>query len=66
MSRPMSMIRAYLAWLRAVLAERSYLIRPYDMLADRRRWCWQRRTPCGLGALAPERAATILRAWQDR
>lgn len=24
----------------------SYAIRPYDMLADRRRWFWQPRTPC--------------------
>jgi NTP pyrophosphatase (non-canonical NTP hydrolase) len=25
----------------------GYAIRPYDMLADRRRWFWQRRQPCG-------------------
>lgn len=25
----------------------GYVIRPYDMLADRRRWFWQPRTPCG-------------------
>jgi hypothetical protein len=25
----------------------SYTVRPYDMLADRRRWFWQPRTPCG-------------------
>lgn len=25
----------------------SYWVRPYDMLADRRRWFWEPRTPCG-------------------
>jgi hypothetical protein len=25
----------------------GYWIRPYDMLADRRRWCWQRAARCG-------------------
>lgn len=24
----------------------GYLIRPYDMLEDRRRWFWQSRTYC--------------------
>lgn len=24
----------------------GYHIRPFDMLADRRRWFWQSRTPC--------------------
>jgi hypothetical protein len=42
-------VRALL-WLRWWPAETwwqlSYAIRPYDMLADRRRWCWQRRSPC--------------------
>lgn len=38
---------AWLRYLAAVLAEKSYLIRPYDPLADRRRWRWQRPAPCG-------------------
>lgn len=25
----------------------GYVIRPYDMLADRRRWWFQPRMPCG-------------------
>lgn len=25
----------------------SYAARPYDMLADRRRWFWQRPSLCG-------------------
>lgn len=25
----------------------GYLVRPYDMLADNRRWFWRPRTPCG-------------------
>ena len=24
----------------------TYWIRPYDMMADRRRWRWCKRTPC--------------------
>lgn len=32
--------------IRAWLGYASYWIRPYDMLADARRWRWQRRTPC--------------------
>jgi len=38
------MIRAWLGWAWVAL---GYKLRPYDMLADRRRWCWQPRTPCG-------------------
>jgi hypothetical protein len=34
---------AYLAWL---VTRIGYAIRPYDMLADRRRWFWQARTRC--------------------
>lgn len=33
--------------LRDLLVYASYWVRPYDMLADRRRWFWQPRTPCG-------------------
>lgn len=29
------------AWIRF-----SYWLRPYDMIADRRRWMWQRRSRC--------------------
>lgn len=36
----------------------SYWIRPYDMLADRRRWRWQPRTPCGSEAWVSAPAAT--------
>lgn len=31
---------------RLVLVEKSYIVRPFDMLADRRRWFWQRPEPC--------------------
>jgi hypothetical protein len=34
-------------WLRWALRRIGYMIRPYDMLADRRRWFWQPRTRCG-------------------
>lgn len=33
-------------WLYLHAIRWGYLIRPYDMLADRRRWCWQRCTRC--------------------
>lgn len=33
-----------LAW---ALHRVGYVIRPYDVIADRRRWVWQPRTPCG-------------------
>ena len=28
----------------------GYALRPYDLLTDRRRWFWQPRQRCGLGA----------------
>jgi hypothetical protein len=33
-------------YLRWAVESIGYRIRPYDMVADRRRWCWQPRTPC--------------------
>lgn len=38
---------ALIGWSRWALGAIGYKIRPYDMIADRRRWCWQPRTPCG-------------------
>lgn len=35
----MGTIRWAVGWL-------GYKLRPYDMLGDRRRWCWQKRTRC--------------------
>ena len=38
---------AYLKYYLTLLAIRvGYLIRPYDMLADRRRWAWQEPQHC--------------------
>ncbi len=34
-------------WPKETWGQLSYAIRPYDMLADRRRWFWQRRQRCG-------------------
>lgn len=31
-----------------------YWVRPYDFLADARRWRWQPRQRCGLGGVSPE------------
>jgi hypothetical protein len=36
-------IRGYLAWIFATI---GYRIRPYDMIADKRRWFWQERARC--------------------
>jgi hypothetical protein len=36
-----------IAWLKWALVRIGYVIRPYDMLADRRRWFWQPRLRCG-------------------
>jgi hypothetical protein len=38
------MIRAYLFW---GIGRIGYVIRPYDMLADGRRWFWRSRARCG-------------------
>jgi hypothetical protein len=35
-----------LAWLAWAFQRIGYTIRPYDMLADHRRWFWQPRTRC--------------------
>lgn len=35
------------ARVRHALVMAGYWVRPFDMLADRRRWRWQRPTPCG-------------------
>lgn len=41
----------------------GYWVRPYDMLADRRRWFWQPRQPCGLPLASVHRdRVTILAA----
>jgi len=35
------------AWVIWAVGRVGYWVRPYDMLADRRRWFWQRRQECG-------------------
>jgi hypothetical protein len=47
-SRPVAFVAAYARWL-------GYKVRPFDMLADRRRWFWQRPAPCAY--LDPRTAA---------
>jgi len=42
-----AVIRYWLARARWAIQRVGYWIRPYDTLADRRRWCWQPRTRCG-------------------
>ncbi len=56
--RPARLLSAYAGW---AVARLGYWVRPYDMLADSRRWRWQARFPCqwsdGLG--------TVLQRWRD-
>jgi hypothetical protein len=35
-----------MAWLKWAIQRVGYVMRPYDMLADRRRWAWQPRERC--------------------
>jgi len=39
------LVYAHLAWAGRTA---GYWVRPYDQLADRRRWRWQARHWCGL------------------
>lgn len=40
------MIRFWWAYLYWLVESAGYRLRPYDMLADRRRWFWQPRIRC--------------------
>ena len=40
----------------------GYGIRPFDMLADRRRWFWQPRFPCARSPQAQRLAERLTRA----
>lgn len=35
-----------MGWIVWAFHRVGYIVRPYDMLADRRRWFWQPREPC--------------------
>lgn len=48
----MNRVAAEVRYLRAVAARWTYAIRPYDYVADARRWRWQRATPCGRAVFA--------------
>lgn len=43
------MIRLVWEYLRWAAERVGYWLRPYDMLADARRWRWQARDPCQWG-----------------
>lgn len=57
---PVRVVGAWTAWL---VVSVGYWIRPYDMLADARRWRWQPRAKCGRQVFAelpePTRAALV-------
>lgn len=42
-----------MAWLKWAFHRAGYVVRPYDMLADQRRWCWQPRQKCGWSVSSP-------------
>lgn len=61
--------RAEVRYWRAVLVCWGYHIRPFDMLADRRHWRWQKPSPCGRqkwAALTSAERAAIAAALQHR
>ena len=43
----MNTVRCLFAEVRYAASSLGYWVRPYDMLADRRRWRWQPRQRCG-------------------
>lgn len=47
---------AWFVWANASWAFHrvGYWIRPFDMLADSRRWCWQPRQRCGFPTGTPQ------------
>ena len=55
----MTVVVAYIRWW---IDSLGYWIRPYDMIADRRRWRWRAATRCTLIvpklALIPNRSQT--------
>lgn len=60
-------------WLAYLASQAGYWVRPYDQIADRRRWRWQRPAPCGYqvgltltGAEAAELRAHLLGHRDDR
>lgn len=58
-NRLLERLAAEVAYLAARI---GYAVRPYDMLADRRRWCWQPRTRCGGVIVLSEEDADALNA----
>lgn len=53
---------SYARLARAVATQWGYVLRPYDQLADRRRWRWQRAQRCGLPPMPPAMRDELRRA----
>lgn len=51
-------------WLKSTWWQLSYWLRPYDMLADARRWRWAVPTPCILPAAEAERLIARIGHWR--
>jgi hypothetical protein len=43
-----------ISWIRWAVVRVGYRIRPYDMLADARRWAWQPRQRCQFFGGSPD------------
>jgi hypothetical protein len=54
-------------WVVWAIGRLGYLLRPYDMVADKRRWFWQPRARCGWSSLDRATRARIAAqiAWDD-
>jgi hypothetical protein len=61
-------IYAVIAFRPEWFVQLGYWVRPFDMIADRRRWRWQRPAPCGRRTWAdasPEAKAALQQAIDD-
>lgn len=62
----LNLLRWLWAELTGIAQTIGYTLRPYDMLADRRRWFWQPRYPCSRSPQAQHLAAHIRKAMQHK
>ena len=53
-----------IAWIKWAIGRVGYAVRPYDMLADSRRWFWQPRTPCHSVVAAAQCSARAGPVWK--
>lgn len=54
---------------RGAMVALGYAVRPFDVVADRRRWRWQRTAPCGrqvFAQLPPDERAALTEAVREQ